>query len=167
MIERGLRAAASAASVMAIIALAALAGVTIVDVTGRNLLNKPVFGSIEMSEFLLVLLGFGGLALAEMRNSHIRVDFFVVALPARMQALLEAAAALLGIVFWGFIAWRAVVHARRIAEVGEVSANWGVPTYPFYLATAFGSALLAAVLLARVVRALREGTRIWTPPPSA
>jgi TRAP-type C4-dicarboxylate transport system permease small subunit len=167
MMARVLTAAATAAGVMAVIALAALAGVTIVDVTGRYLLNKPVFGSIEISEFLLVLLGFGGLALAELRNSHITVDFFLTALPNRVQAVLTAAAALLGIVFWGFVAWRAVVHAGRIAAAGEVSANWGVPTYPFYLCAAFGSGLLAVVLVGRLVRALREGTGAWTPPPSA
>ena len=46
-----------------------------------------------------------------MRNRHITVDFFVTALPARVQALLEAAAALLGIFFWWLVAWRAAVHS--------------------------------------------------------
>ena len=114
-----------------------------------------------------MLLGFGALALAELRNSHITVDFFVTALPARAQALIEAAGTLLGMAFWGLVAWRAAVHAGRIREVGEVSANWAVPTYPFYLAVMFGSGVLAVVLVARLVRALRIGTGAWTPPPSA
>jgi len=167
MIARIALTAATAAGAVAVAALAALAVVTVLDVAGRYLLNKPLFGSIEISEFLMVFLGFGALALAELRNSHITVDFFVMALPARGQAWLEAAGAILSIVFWGLVAWRAAVHAGRISEAGEVSANWAVPTYPFYLAVTFGSGLLAVVLVARLVRALRIGAGTWTPPPSA
>ena len=167
MIGRLVQVAATTGGRVASVALAALTIVTVVDVAGRYLLNKPLFGAVEISEFLMVLLGFGALALAELRNSHITVDFFVTALPARAQALIEAAGTLLGMAFWGLVAWRAAVHASRIREVGEVSANWAVPTYPFYLAVTFGSGVLAVVLVARLVRELRIGTGAWTPPPSA
>ncbi len=80
-----------------------------VDVGGRYLFNKPLLGAVEMSEFLMVFLSFGALALAELRNSHITVDFFVTALPERAQALLDATAALLGI---------AVLVVRRLARGG-------------------------------------------------
>lgn len=151
------QAAAGAASAVAIAALAALAAVTVGDVTGRYLFNKPLFGAVEMSEFLMAILSFGGLALAELRNSHITVDFFVGALPERARAWLEAAGALLGIVFWGFVSWRATVHAQRIWEAGEVSANLAVPTWPFYLAVTIGCGLLAIALIGRVIRYVRIG----------
>jgi len=157
MLARVFQAAAVAASAVAIAALAALAAVTVIDVAGRYLFNKPLLGAIEMSEFLMVFLSFGGLALAELRNGHITVDFFVSALPERARALLEAAGALLGIVFWGFVAWRATVHSSRIWAAGEVSANLTVPTWPFYLAVTVGSGLLALALIGRVVRSVRIG----------
>lgn len=166
MLARVLLAASVATTAVAVAALAAMGTVTVVDVGGRYLFNKPFFGTVEICEFLMVLLSFGGLALAELRNGHITVDFFVTALPARIQAWLEAAAALLGIFFWWLVAWRAAVHAGRIWEAGEVSANWAVPTYPFYLGVTVGSGLLALALIPRVVRAMRVGTGSWTPPPS-
>jgi TRAP-type C4-dicarboxylate transport system permease small subunit len=167
MLARVLHRAATMTSAVAVAALAALVAVTVVDVAGRYLLNKPLFGAVEISEFLLVFLSFGGLAYAELRNSHITVDFFVTALPPRAQSVLAAAAALLGTVFWGVVAWRAVVHANRIRAAGEVSLNWGVPTYPFYFFLAIGAALLALLLVGRVMRSLRSGVGTWTPPPSA
>jgi TRAP-type C4-dicarboxylate transport system permease small subunit len=157
MPTRVFRAAAAAASAVAVAALAALAAVTVLDVAGRYLFNKPLLGAIEMSEFLMVFLSFGGLALAELRNGHITVDFFVGALPERARAWLEAAGALLGVVFWGFVAWRATVHAARIWAVGEVSANLAVPTWPFYLAVTVGCGLLAIALIGRVIRFVRIG----------
>ena len=142
MLARVFYAAAAAASAVAVLALAALAAVTVIDVGGRYLFNKPLMGAIELTEFLMVILSFGGLALAELRNSHISVDFFVAALPGRARALLDAAGALLGVVFWGFVAWRATVHSGRVWAFGEVSANLAVPVWPFYLAVTVGCGLL-------------------------
>jgi TRAP-type C4-dicarboxylate transport system permease small subunit len=157
MLARMFHAASVAASAVAVIALAALAAVTVFDVAGRYLFNKPLLGAIELSEFLMVFLSFGALALAELRNGHITVDFFVAALPERARALLDAAAALLGMMFWGFVAWRAAVHAQRIWEFGEVSANLLLPTWPFYLAVTVGCGLLSLALIGRVLRTLRIG----------
>jgi TRAP-type transport system small permease protein len=155
MLARVFHGAAVASSAVAVIALAALAVVTVVDVGGRYFFNKPLLGTVEMSEFLMVILSFGALALAELRNSHITVDFFVTVLPERIQALLDALGALLGIVFWSFVAWRAAVHAHRIWIAGEVSANLVLPTWPFYLAVTLGCGLLALALIGRVARSVR------------
>lgn len=157
MLARILRGTVRAACAVAVAALAALVVVTVVDVAGRYLFNKPLFGAVEISEFLLVFIGFGGLAYAELRQAHITVDFFVTALPRRIQALLDSAAALLGALFWGFVAWRAIDHAEQIREAAEVSINLAIPTYPFYLAVALGSTLFALLLAGRVFRALRAG----------
>jgi TRAP-type transport system small permease protein len=157
MIARVFHAASVAASAVAVAALAALALVTVIDVAGRYLFNRPLLGAIEMSEFLMVFLSFGALALAELRGSHISVDFFIGALPERIRTLLDAVGALLGIVFWSFVAWRAAVHALRVREVGEVSANLTLPTWPFYLAVTVGCGLLAVALIGRLVRSLRIG----------
>jgi TRAP-type transport system small permease protein len=155
MLARFFHAASIASSAVSVVALAALALVTVLDVGGRYFFNKPLLGAIEMSEFLMVFLSFGALALAELRNSHITVDFFVTALPERVQALLEAVAALLGLLFWSFVAWRAAVHAGRIWSAGEVSANLLLPTWPFYLAVTLGCGLLALALIGRIARSLR------------
>jgi TRAP-type C4-dicarboxylate transport system permease small subunit len=157
MLARLFHAAAVASSAVAITALTALAVITVLDVGGRYFFNRPLLGTVEMSEFLMVILSFGALALAELRNSHITVDFFVIALPERARALLDASAALLGVVFWMCVAWRAAVHAGRIWEAGEVSANLTLPTWPFYLAVTAGCGLLALALVGRVFRSLRAG----------
>jgi TRAP-type C4-dicarboxylate transport system permease small subunit len=157
MMVRVFHAAAVAASVVAVTALAALGAITVIDVGGRYLFNRPLLGAIEMSEFLMAFLSFGGLALAELRNSHITVDFFVRALPERVQALLEAVIALLGVAFWSFVAWRAGVHSMRLLNNGEVTANLMIPTWPFYLAVVVGCGLLALALVGRVLRNLRLG----------
>jgi TRAP-type transport system small permease protein len=158
MFARLFEGAAAAGSMVALAALAVLCGITVVDVSGRYLFNQPLLGAVELSEFLMAILCFGGLALAELRGGHINVDFFIGWLPRRARALLDAAGALFGAAFWGFISWRATVHVLRIREAGEVSANLGIPTWPFYLAVTVGCGLFAIALVGRFLRALRLGS---------
>lgn len=160
MLARVFHGAAVTSSAIAVIALGALAAITVIDVSGRYFFNRPLLGAVEMSEFLMVLVSFGALALAELRNRHITVDFVVMSLPQRVRAILDAVAALLGTLFWAFVAWRAAVHAQRVWNAGEVSANLTLPTWPFYLAVTLGCGLLALALLGRVFRSLRAG--FWT-----
>jgi TRAP-type C4-dicarboxylate transport system permease small subunit len=159
MPARILRGAVVAACAVAVVALAGLVLVTVVDVAGRYLFNKPLFGAVEISEFLLVFVGFGGLAYAEQRRAHITVDFFITALPQRVQAWLDSMASLLGAVFWVIVAWRAIDHAVKIREAAEVSINLAIVTWPFYLAVAIGSILFALLLAGRVLSALRARTQ--------
>ena len=159
MLARILRGAVRAACAVAVAALAALVLITVVDVAGRYLFNKPLFGALEISEFLMLFIGFGGLAYAELRQAHIVVDFFVTVLPRRIQALLDSVAALLGALFWGFVAWRAIDHAQQIREAGEVSINLALQIYPFYLIVAAGGILFALLLAGRVVGARGARTK--------
>jgi TRAP-type transport system small permease protein len=158
MFARMFEAAAKGTSLVAVVALTGLVGVTVVDVTGRYLFNKPLFGAVEISEFLLVFLSFGGLALAELRNGHITVDFFTTMLPLRVRAVLDVAGAVLGFGFWAIVAWRALDHAQDVREAGEVSLNLGISTFPFYAFVALGSVLLAVMLVGRIARALRTAS---------
>lgn len=153
---RVLQRVVTAACATAMVALAALVLVTVVDVAGRFLFNKPLFGGVEISEFLLLFIGFGGMAYAERNQAHITVDFFVTALPQRARTSLDWVAALLGTAFWTIVAWRAIEHAQQIREAAEVSLNLAIPTYPFYIVVAAGSGLFALLLAGRVFGARRS-----------
>jgi TRAP-type C4-dicarboxylate transport system permease small subunit len=149
-LARGAARLADAGAVVSTAAIAALVVITVVDVAGRYLFNRPLLGAVEVSEFLLVVLAFAGLAYAERRNAHIAVDFFTERLPAGLRRVLDAFATLVGIAFWTVVGWRAWAHALRVRAAQEVSLSWQIPIYPFYLAIALGSAMLVLLLLVRL-----------------
>jgi TRAP-type transport system small permease protein len=159
MFARVLETAARGLNLVAIAALAGLVGVTVFDVTGRYFFNKPLFAGVEITEFLLIFLSFGGLASAELRNSNITVDFFTQKLPERVRAALDGVGSLLGVVLWGLISWRTIDHAQEVRDSNEVSLNLGVSTFPFYVFLAAGTALVAIVLLPRIARAINTVSR--------
>lgn len=122
----------------------------VVDVAGRYLLNRPLFGAVELSEFLLVILGFGSLALVEQNNRHINVDFFVAVLPKPVQSLFSNISAVLAIGFFALMGWRAFVQAERVRLAGEVSLNWQLPTHWFYWFVAASCFLCVLATVSRV-----------------
>ena len=50
--------------------------VTVVDVAGRYLFNKPLNGGFEITEMMLAALIYCGLPLVSQRREHIVVDTF-------------------------------------------------------------------------------------------
>ena len=154
-----LRRAVKAAHGVSLVALVVMAAITVVDVAGRYLLNRPLLGALELSEILLVLLTFGGFAYTELRNGHVDVDVLVERFPPRVRALCETLAALLSTAFWGAIAGRTVVRAIDIHRAGETTANLSIPIGPLVWAAAVGSALFALTLLVRTLASSRRALR--------
>jgi TRAP-type C4-dicarboxylate transport system permease small subunit len=142
------------------ICLAAMGLLTVADVAGRYLLNRPLAGTLELSEFALALLVFLGLGATGWRGSQVVVDIALERFPPRLRAVSDAFNALLGTGFWTLIAWRTALQAGEVRVKGEVSTILAVPLYPFVYAVAFGSIVMAVALLGRFLAALlRRGPR--------
>lgn len=71
---RGLSFIIKALEVLTSVFLLAMMVLTFVDVIGRYILNKPIFGANEMISSLLALLIFSGLGIANARDDHIVVE---------------------------------------------------------------------------------------------
>ena len=154
-----LRRAIAVANWVGVVALAVMTMITMVDVLGRYLFNRPLLGALELSEVLMVCLVFGAFAVTELRNGHVEVDVVVNRFSSRTRALCEGFAAVLSTAFWGAISWRTALHAANVATAGETTTNLGLPTAPFVSAAAIGCGLFTLTLLLRALGALRRLAR--------
>lgn len=134
--------------------LAAMGLLTVMDVVGRYLLNRPIPGALELSEFALVLLVFLGLGSTGLRGSQVVVDIALDRFSPRWRAISDVLNALLAIGFWLVIAWRTAMQAQEVAIRGEVSTILGLPVYPFVYAVAFGSVVMGVAMIGRLLAAL-------------
>jgi TRAP-type C4-dicarboxylate transport system permease small subunit len=122
-----------------------LMAMTVVDVAGRYLLNAPLAGAYELTQYGLALLIFAALPQVTAAGEHVSVDLFEKAMPAwarRALAVLWAvviAAALL------FLAWRLTFLAERLARYGDSTPTLKVPLAPLAWIMA-GSAVLSGLL---------------------
>jgi TRAP-type C4-dicarboxylate transport system permease small subunit len=127
---------------------------TVTDVVLRYLFNAPLRSVFEFTEFAMALIVFLAIAYTGWTGSHIAVDVFEKWLDRPALRFLPALLALIGAVLFAIIAWRATLET--MSTFGQFSNMLRWPHYPFRFTVAFGSAMLALVLLIQAVQALRR-----------
>ena len=143
---------------VAAIVLFSMMVLTFVDVTGRKLLTRPVYGAYEITEFLMGALIFSALPLVTAREGHVTIDILDHVLRpgfARWQRVIVNAIST-GVL--AFIAWRLWVLSASHLRTHEVTMTLHIPHGPFTRAFAVMAALAAVACLVIVWEYLR-GTR--------
>lgn len=129
--------------------------IVVTDVTGRFLLNLPFHSGVELSELLLVVLVFLGLAAAQQQRQNYAIDILTRHFPPWLRGLFELAgyAACLFIVV--LLAWPSSKQAIASFERGE--AGFGIvpfPLWPARIILAIGLWLLAMQFVCDIYRHL-------------
>lgn len=112
------------------------------DVIGTQFLGAPLPGALELTESTVVLVVFGGLAYAQTRGSHIRVELLYAHAGARLRAVFDSFGHLMALVFFGLLAWQAWVELAFSWRISE--ATFGIVRLPLWPTRAI---LLAGTLL--------------------
>lgn len=139
------------------VVLAALMTVIIVDVTGRYLFNWPLFGALDLSTVLLVLvvacaIGYGGRT-----GAHVTADMVSTLVGPRFEfysgvAIKIAATAIVSV--WS---WRLFVTGNVARRLGESTQLLNIPFEPVYKALSFGAGIYALVLAIETIVLIRTG----------
>jgi TRAP-type C4-dicarboxylate transport system permease small subunit len=120
----------------------------VANVAGRYLLNKPVTGTLEFTESLLVLIIFLSVALTQYDGGHIRVTLLTRRLPKLHARALTVASMLVGAAFFGWCAYAAWKFAYQAWTFDE--QEWGTvvfPLWPMKFVVFIGIAMLAIQFL--------------------
>ena len=132
------------------------------EVIGRNLFNRPIAGTVELSEYLLAVFILLGVAYTQQVKGYVGVSFFVSRLPLRGQMLLNIVSTLLTLFIFAILAWQGLIVGM---EEKTVSDMLRVPQVPFRLLVAVAAFLTCLELLIDVgdsVSKLRGGSSEWT-----
>ncbi len=105
------------------------------DVMGRYLFNSPIPGTLEVTEFFLCIIVFGGLTYLEIRGEHIRILLIYSRLSANHQFALNVFAKGVGILFFGLMTWQTCLNALHSFTTQE--ATWGEVSVPLWIGKAF------------------------------
>ncbi|HXH13691.1 MAG TPA: TRAP transporter small permease [Alphaproteobacteria bacterium] len=137
------------------------------DALGRKLV-KPVPGALEFSEAAMVAAVFLPLMYVQMRREHVFVSVVTQGLPVRVQALLDAVAALVGVALFGLMTWLACDKAWEAWTIGEYRvAVIPVPIWPFRWLIPLGTGLLCLQLVLTTLQELRRAVRPRLPEEAA
>jgi TRAP-type C4-dicarboxylate transport system permease small subunit len=139
------------------IVLATLMAVIIVDVTGRYMLNWPLFGSLDLSTVLLVLavacaIGYGGRT-----GAHVTADMVSTLVGPRFEFYSGVAVKIGAIAIVSVWSWRLFVTGNVARRLGESTQLLNIPFEPVYKALAFGVGIYALVLAIETIVLIRTG----------
>jgi TRAP-type C4-dicarboxylate transport system permease small subunit len=127
---------------------------TIADVFLRKVFSRSILGTVEVSEFMLLILVFFALAQTEVLNGHVKVDLVMGRFSERSQAMVDAITQLACFFLFGLFTWSGLVYSGKMKEAAEVSQDLWLPIFPFVYVVALGCALLSLVLLTKFFMAL-------------
>ncbi|HEY6993583.1 MAG TPA: TRAP transporter small permease [Xanthobacteraceae bacterium] len=114
---------------VAVVALVVLMLVTVFDVFLRYLFNRPIRGSYDMVETMLLVFVFNGMAASFFGRRHIVIDLLDALVGARATALLIRLADVLAVVCLGLLAWAMLLPAGQAYAYGDVKLELGLPIY--------------------------------------
>ncbi len=140
----------------------------VADVVGTKFLDRPVPGTLEVTESTMVLIVFGALAYTQERRGHIRVELLHGHVGPRAKSFMDAFTHFIAFVFFALLAWQAL---------GELSYSWEIreatmgtvrfPLYPARFLLLVGSVLLLFQLVLDVITDLGRMWRGEAPPERA
>ncbi|MBW1945345.1 MAG: TRAP transporter large permease subunit, partial [Deltaproteobacteria bacterium] len=117
------------------------------DVVLRYFFNRPIKGSYELVEFMMVLLVFLGLAFTQTKKNHVSITLFTGRLSPSQMAVIGSATNFLCLIIFSMITWRCLLQAEALRVNGTSSDILFIPNFPFMWVVVFGSALLSLIFL--------------------
>jgi TRAP-type C4-dicarboxylate transport system permease small subunit len=133
-------------------AMALICVITFANVVVRYLTNASFAFTEEISVFLLVVLTLVGAAAAFSRDRNIRVDFFVLKLPAGARFVLELLGMALSAALFTMVAWFGWRFFLDDWKYETTSPGLGIPQAAYSIWLAVLAVLIVARILGRLVR---------------
>jgi TRAP-type C4-dicarboxylate transport system permease small subunit len=142
------------------VVLVAMMLLTVADVFLRYTFNRPIQGTVEVTEFMMVTMVFPAVVWCTLRKEHVKVTLVVSRFSLVVQAFFDSISSLLCLGLFSLISWHNFLAARDKWLTGEVSVLLGFPVYPFYLVVAIGCGMVGLLLLTNLVEIVaRMGKR--------
>jgi TRAP-type transport system small permease protein len=124
---------------------------TVADVFLRAVFNKPIIGTTEITEQMMVAVVFLGFGWCALQDKQISVDLFVSRYRPHTRQVVDVMTHSVGLVLVAVICWRTFVMTLSVQQLGITCAYIGVPKYPFYALATFGWAVLFVAIAGLLV----------------
>ena len=136
---------------VAMVAMAVLMLMTTVNTIMRKMMLGGITDNLDLTEYLLTLIIFCGLAFLESEKGHVRVDMFLIMLPKTLKRVAESvwyllSAGVLFMLFYGM--YVSIVPTYRSGAGSQV---WHVPEWPFTAVVTVAIFLYAFTVLVHLI----------------
>jgi len=130
---------------------------TVADVFLRAALNKPIIGTTEITEQMMVAVVFLGLGWCAIQGRHIKVDLFVSHYSPSSQKIIDFIINFIALLLVAIICWRTFKTTIMVKQLGITCSYIGVPKFPFYAIATVGWISLLLAMLGHLIKSLKDG----------
>lgn len=142
------------ASWFAGLALIVMMTLTAVDVGARYLIKRPLVGTADLTELLMIVIIFLSLSDTAASNGHLSVEVVFSRFPLRVQHFLKGVTLFLSGVAVAVTSWRLAMNGLATLQTPEYSPIMEISKTPFLITAAVGCAFLTAVLVMQSIKEL-------------
>lgn len=133
-----------------------MAANSIANVIGRFVFNQSIYFSMELNQFLMVLITFIGLGYAARQGRHIRMSAIYDQLPDMGRKALMIIISLVTAAIMFTLAYYSVSYVHRLFELGKVTSSLRAPLWITYLWVPVGFVITGIQYLLTIYQNLRS-----------
>ena len=131
----------------------------VAEVTLRSLAKKPIPGTIELVQVMLIIVLFSGMGVVALKKGHIRVDVLLDKFPTQARLVIMTCADLVALGIVAIIGWQSFVQSLFLHSSGYLTGLLKIPTWPFAAATGLFFVIFTLSMLVNFFEACKELTR--------
>jgi tripartite ATP-independent transporter DctM subunit len=128
-------------------------------VLSRAIFNKPLVGTVELEELMIVILVFCGIAYTQITRNHISVDFITARLPKSMRNVVSTATSLVNTLFFLALSWQSLVQSRAQMSDGTSTFDLQIPLFWVMWIVALGFLLFALGTLTEFLKIAQDSIK--------
>jgi TRAP-type C4-dicarboxylate transport system permease small subunit len=129
------------------------------DVIGRYAFNKPIFGTMEISEAIMASIVLLAWAYTQRTGGNVRVELFISRYPPRVRAAINLVALLLSLALFIVIAQQSTVLAFRYVGEHRIFPTLEIPVSPFHFFVPVGAFFICLEFIIQIVHLIPELNR--------
>lgn len=143
----------SVSRVMSLVGMAILVVMmmlTVFDVFLRYAFRRPILGSTEITEYLMVCLALG-MAWCLLKGRSIKMDLILGRFPLRVQAITDSITYIITFGVLVIITWRTLTETLNAQRTFFMSTILRIPAYPFYGALTLALVMFCLAMLVSLI----------------
>jgi TRAP-type C4-dicarboxylate transport system permease small subunit len=129
---------------------------TVANVILRDFFEKPIMGTPELSEFMMVLVVFLALAWCAITRKHVKVELFTSRFSTRTQAILNGITLILALGIYIVITWQSALESMAVYDTTSLLR---IPHTPFYWSMTSGLGLFCLSILVLIIENIIEARK--------
>lgn len=128
----------------------------VADIVLRFTINRPIIGSYEIVEQMMVILVFFAFAHTQIKKGHIAVDIVTSAVPRKVRDIMNVITACLSTIIIGIVSY--ATFQQILTEIAKKSTTSTllIPIYPFSAVVFIGVLFLGLCMLLDMITAIAD-----------